>query len=170
MQRHPFLSGEEQRLRNYSPAGQTSRSIVAKNQTPPCRTSPSPTSMQPDLRMRCNRCRYAMACSDAGTLTGPPGLPPDATQVSWFIHSSPCHSTLRTQQLHSCCGCVIHRHPVQLVVLPLRTELPRLFSFPFSRFCAASRSCPPCWSVSGTLDSSKSLLTQHRAVPISHVI
>lgn len=30
MQRHPFLSDEEQRLRNYSLGGQTSRSIVAK--------------------------------------------------------------------------------------------------------------------------------------------
>lgn len=52
MQRHPFLSDEEQRLRNYSLGGQTSRSIVAKNQTLPCRNSPSPTSMQSELRMR----------------------------------------------------------------------------------------------------------------------
>lgn len=34
MQWHPFLSGEEQRLRNYSLGGQTSRSIVAKKPDP----------------------------------------------------------------------------------------------------------------------------------------
>lgn len=112
MQWHPFLSGEEQRLRNYSLGGQTSRSIVAKNQTLPCRNSPSPTSMQSELRMR--RLQLMPLCigmQRCRRLTGPPGLP----RVSWFIHS--CHLTDSSYSTIAAVTWI-----TQLVVLPLRTR------------------------------------------------
>lgn len=119
MQRHPFLSDEEQRLRNYSLGGQTSRSIVAKK-TRPCLVATRlhlPQCSRNCECAGCNWCRYALACSDAGAWPVCPVCLESADSfipVTWlFVLNN--------------CSCYVN-HPAGGFAV---THPRRLFSFPF---------------------------------------